>query len=310
MTVLLVSGTGMHGIFLGLSTDTKPTSGKGVGDGAFFIESDTHIVSQWHADDNIWVRLGGEVSFSYALKGSMPTPAFLIGIDTSIVAGLTASDANERMIANNHLRIIVNSLTGSGTVVVTGDSISEPSGAVSLADTEDIVIDATGDYQSTKKWWRITSVVIPGGISAINYDLGRIGYGDMANTNFLMQGYRLEVTPTNATLIDFQLQILKVQDDGDKKMTLVAVEDVSFSGTTPWLVDTKRGNRGSSGGPNYTTATSTPYTVEEPFVFKMTDFCTYFSSDENVFKCQTRDEGFIIKVTWDNVDYMTLVIRF
>jgi hypothetical protein len=310
MTVEQVQGTGLHAIFRGLSTDTKPTSGEGVDEGALFIETDTQVMNRWNVTESLWILFGGTVTFDYALKGSLPTPAFLTGINVDIVTGLTASDGTERMIANQHLRITVNSITGSGTVVVTGDSVSESTGAIVLADTENLTVDAAGDYQTTAKWWRVTAVTIPGGISAINYDLGRIGYDDMGNGNFIIRGYRLEVIPTNAITMDFQLQIFKVQDDGNGKMTLVTVEDVSFSGTTPWLVDTKRSNRGSSGGANYTTATATPYTAGEPFVFKTNDFVSYFSSDENVFEGNDKNEGYIIKITWDNCDYMTLAIRF
>lgn len=234
----------------------------------------------------------------YALKGSLPSPAYLLGVNDIIVTSLFATDSTERVIGNNHLLITVNSLTGSDTVVVTGDKVEEDDGTVTTGATENITVDATGIYQTDAKWWRVTEVNIGGSISAINYNLGRLGYWDHGNKDFRIIGYRMELTPTNVTQADFRLQIYKVQDDGSKKMSIVTIEDISISGTTAWITDTKRSTR------DYSAASSTQFKVKVPSVLKMTDFDTYFTSDENKIEGASKNEGIIIRIVWDNIDFI------
>ena len=246
-----------------------------------------------------------ELPLTFGMKGSMPTPAPMLGMNDIIAAGLTATDGTERMVGNNHVLLVVNSITGSGVVVVTGDSTSESDGSVDAAITENLTVDATGSYQTNVKWQRITDVTIPGGISAINYDINRLGYWDHSNGDFRITGYRMEVTPTNATNADFQIQIFKVQDDGAKKTTIVTMEDMKVSGTTPWLDDALRAN-----ARDYTTATATLLKVGVPHVLKQGDFSTYFSSDENIMESAAKHEGIYVVVTWDNIDFMTGILYF
>ncbi len=307
MTVVLIAGTGLGGIFTGLSSDTKPVSGEGFAPGATFYETDTGIT--WTHDGTNWTGTNFIQNYNYALKGSLPTPAFLQGANIEIVTGLTATDGTERLMSNNHLQIEVNSITGSGTVVVTGDSINEETGVVTVADTENLTIDATGNYQTSAKWYRVTAVTIPGGIAAINYDLWRLHYFDQNNQDFRITGYKLCLTPTNATNVDFRLEIHKVQDDGSGKLSIVEIEDISMSGTTPWIVDNFHATGGSvRGDRGYNTATATPWVVGEPMTIKVGDFDTEFSSDENFFEGSSKDEGYFLKITWDNCDFMTLAL--
>ena len=255
-------------------------------------------------DGNIDLGYSDTILIGYALKGSLPSPAYLLGINSAIFTGQTATDSTERAMGNNHLCIRVNTITGSGVITVTGDLISESDGTVTLGVTEDITVDATGDYQTDKKWWIITGIVIPGGISAINYDIVRLGYWDHSNEDFRIIGYRVEITPTNVTQADFRLQIYKVQDDGNKKVTIVTMEDISISGTTAWITDTKRSAR------DYSNAGSTQFRVGMPSVLKMTDFDTYFSSDENKLEGEFKNEGIIIKIIWDNIDFIDGVLFY
>jgi hypothetical protein len=260
----------------------------------------------FHGDVDITGAFDGgdvkQIPLEFGMKGVMPTPAYVLGMNDEIVAGLTANDATERAIGNNHVRIIVNSITGSDTMTVTGDSTSEASGVPTIGDTEVITIDATGSYQTDKKFWRITSIVFGGSISAINYDIYRLGYFDNSNTDFRVIGYRFEITPTSATLVDFLVHVHKVQDDGSGKMTLVDMDDIAVSGTTPFVVDTKRGTRGYTGGQIFK--------VGIPTVMKQTDFETYFSSDENICESASKAEGLIVDFNWDNVDYVTGFIYY
>lgn len=235
--------------------------------------------------------------FHLGLKGVMPAVSHLMGAYDELATGVTATESVERMIANNHVMLNVNSITGSGVVVITGDSISESSGVVNVGDTENITVDATGKYQTDNKWMRITDITIPGEISAINYDVWTLGYFDNSNKDFRLTGYRFEINPTNSTTIDFQLQICKAQDDGDKKCSIIVIEDITISGTTPWIVDTKRSAR------DYSTATATILKIGEPAILKQTDFESYFSSDENVMESENKHEGIFAIITWDNVDF-------
>ncbi len=252
---------------------------------------------------------GGDIKvlpIEFAMKGSLPTPAFVLGMNNTIDTGLTATDATGWPIGNNHLGINVNSITGSGVVVITGDSMSEASAVPSIGDTENITVDATGMYQSNKKWWRVDSVTIPVGISAINYDLDQIGYWDNGNTDFRIVGYRFEVTPTSASLIDFLLHIHKIQDDGSGKMTVAAMEDIQISGTTPFVDDNLRtaGNdRSYTGGQIQT--------VGIPTIIKQTDFESFFVADENIIEGASKAEGIVVEIAaWDNVDFITGFIYY
>jgi len=384
---------------------------------------------------NHYIEAEDHISVTTALKGAYPTPAYVLGINDSLASGLTANDATERMFANNHLMITVNSITLStelmpnqvdrdfsgasawadvdlnaydetgdltitadganqyctlvaasaptvigrgysmtfdvanivstwtiksfdgtqdigtvsangtavtlswtaetvggyrivadsgtssadfdnftltatvhGGVLVTGDSMSEASGVPTIADTEYMVIDRVSDYQTDKKWYRITSIVVLGsGITAIDYDISNLGYWDALNNNFSIHGYRIELTPTNKTLMDFQLQLYKVQDNGGKRMEIVTLEDVEVSGTPPWVTDNLRTG---SDARDYSTATATIFKVGSTGVMKQTDFEDYFSSSEGLCLGADKHEGLIMKITWDNVDYMTGLIAY
>ncbi len=240
------------------------------------------------------------------LKGVFPTPAYIMGMLDTIVAGLNATDNNDRPVGNNHVSLNVTVLVGSGVVVVTGDSVNEASEVVTAGDTENITVDATGRYQTTKKWWRITNVTIPGGITGITYAIEQLGYWDWGNNDFEVTGYRAEATPTNAALITFQLQIYKVQDDGDSKWTLVPMEDIVLEGGGANFVDDNL----RAGGDDRTYNASTVFKVGIPAVLKNTDFSSYFSSDENICESSTKNEGIIFVITWDNVDYYSFRMNF
>jgi hypothetical protein len=223
-----------------------------------------------------------------------------LGIANTLASGLTGTDATTRAIGNQHVGFVVNTLTGTGTLTITGDSASEASSIPVIGNTEEITVDATGAYQSDLKWWRITNVAVAG-VGAINYDVRQIGYWDNGNSDFRLVGYRLEVTPTSDTAIDLTFHVHKIQDDGAKKMTLVSLEDIQLSGTTPFIDDNLRlaaNNRDYTGG--------VITRVGLPTVLKQTDFETFFVADENIFESGTKAEGVVIELpAWDSVDFIT-----
>ena len=240
------------------------------------------------------------------LKGSYPSPAYVTGMRDVIVSGLNATDGTDRPVGNNHVMLNVSALTGTGVVVVTGDSVDESDGVVTSADTENITVDATGLYQTDKKWLRTTDITIPGGISGITYAIERLGYWDFSNNDYTVLGYRCEVTPTNAGTITFKIQIYKVQDDGDKKTTCVLMEDIDLDGGGGnYINDTLR-----SGADDRAYNASTPFKVAIPHVIKQTDFNDYFSSDENIIEGSTKHEGIYIVLTWTNADYYSLALNY
>lgn len=244
-----------------------------------------------------------EIEFNAGLKGVYPSPAYLWGVDDEIVSGLIATDNTERFLGNNHLGLDVSVLAGSGTVTVTGDSIDSGSGAITLGDTENITVDATGLYQTTKRWLRVIQVSIPVGITSITYALNRLGYFTFGECDFRIAGYRFIMVPTNVDSVSIKVQIFKIQDEGDKKYTKVTVEDLTYKGTSPYIVDTKRGTR------DYSAATDTLHKVGVPSFYKIEDFETYFISDENIIESCDKNEGAIVELTWDSTDYIFLFLR-
>ena len=400
-----------------------------------------HGLKKNGAEINHEIDSEDQISISAALKGSYPSPSYLFGVNDDISGGaLTANDATERMLANNHLMITVNSITlntelmpntvdrdfsgasawanvdinaydetgdltitanaadqyctcpvasaptvigraytmtfevanlvkswtiksfdnaqtlgtvsadGTNTiswtatttggyrivsvdttssadfddftltaivqggVLITGDSTSEASGIPSIADTEYMVIDRVASYQTSKKWYRITSVVVLGsGITAINYDLYNLGYWDALNNNFSIHGYRMEVVPTHADNIDFQLQLYKVQDDGGGRVSIVTMEDIDASGSggTAGGGTITDNLRTGSDARDYDTGTAnTFFKIGTPGVIKQTDFEDFFKAEENICMGDDKDEGIIGVITWDNVDYITGFIAY
>ncbi len=274
-------------------------------DPLFVVDESTNEVSY---NSVILNPAGGEriKSLYGGLKGVYPSPAFILGVFDTIVAGLNATDNTNRPIGNHHVSLNVTVLTGSGVVVVTGDSVSELTGLVTNADTENITVDATGRYQTIKKWHRTTNITIPGGITGITYNIEQLGYWDYLNNDFTIDGYRSEVVPTNAATISFQLQIFKVQDDGNNKWSLVPIEDITLKGAGGDYIDDGLRTAGDDRSWN----NSTPFTAGDPHVLKQSDFNTYFSSDENIIEGSSKHEGIIIELIWGNTDYYSLNLHY
>lgn len=260
--------------------------------------------------DNIGI-LTQSITFSMPIKGVLSGDFNLVGERRTVVAGQTANFAADTPVSNNHIFFLVNSITGSGTATITGDSISESTSVVSLNDTEVIAIDGTADqhYQSTKKWWETSSIVFSAGITAINYDVGVVGYTDLNNENFELTGYRLDVKADGVNP-NFTLVLTKVQDDDSGKMSFVTVEDITVdSGAVGnQIIDNLRtgGNDRS-----YDSDSDNIWETDETLVLKQGDLSTFFSSDENIFNSGSEDEGLIISFnTVTNVGFVVLQLRY
>ncbi len=212
----------------------------------------------------------------------------LIGEYRVVVTGRTGDYATAFPCNNQHAAIEVNSITGSGVVTFTGVSMSESSG-IPTATTEDITVDATGKYQTDKKWLEITNIDIPVGITAINYDVEVLGYLDMQNSDFTITGMRID-SLSDGNDGDISLHIIKVQDDGSKKCSLVDIEAYGYDAKDDKIVDDLR----TGGDDRSYTATTSIWANGTNACLKVNDYSTYFTSDENVIEGLNKAEGIII----------------
>ena len=133
------------------------------------------------------------------------------------------------------------------------------------------------------------------------------------NNDISIRGYRLEAFAQGANA-DFRFQLIKVQDDGSGKMSLVTVEDIGVDAGNAGdqIIDNLRtaGNNRSNNP-----AVGSIWGDDTMFVFKMFDFNTFFSSDENKIESSTKNEGFYIQILGEgggitNVDYIILKLRY
>ena len=155
--------------------------------------------------------------------------------------------------------------------------------------------------------------MIPGGISAINYNYGVVGYPDLGNRDFAILGYRCEAFASGVNP-DFRLIIQKVQDDGSKQMSIVILEDIGVDADAAGnqIVDHVR-----TGGDDrsYDPAVTDIWDNNTQLVFKQLDFNQYFSGGENTFLAENNDEGYIIRIEGEgggisNVDFIIIHLYF
>jgi len=227
--------------------------------------------------------------------------------------GATGSVASEWALSNQHFWMNVNSITGSGTVTISGSSLSESTAVVVEGDTETMTVSTTGGYQSDKKWWEIGNIDIPVGISAINYDYGEVGYVDLGNRDFAILGYRCEAVSA-ADNADFNLIIQKVKDNGSKKAEIVTLEDIGIDseGGGDEISDNLRTGADDR---SFDPKSGTIWPNNAQMVFKQLDFKDYFQNDE--FKClaENNAEGYIIRIEGQGggiskVDFIIIHVYF
>lgn len=101
------------------------------------------------------------------------TEHFALGVQDS---RLSAAAVNETPTTADHLRpwrnrilFDITTMTTAGTLRLTGTSFDETDGSTTGSDTEDIVISATGEVASTKRWNNTTTVVLSsvGGLDVV-----------------------------------------------------------------------------------------------------------------------------------------------
>ena len=252
---------------------------------------------------NYTLPLTGVVDIVFPLTGTFRTEG----------AGATGDVATDWAVSNQHAFILVNSITGSGSVTVSGTSLTESTAVPSAGDFETLTIGATGYFQTDKKWWEIINIDIPAGISAIDYDYGVVGYPDLGNTDFKIIGYRCDAYSAGVSP-DFQISILKVQDDGSKVMSIVTLESIGVdanSGADQIIDHVRTGADDRS----YDPTVADIWENNTMFTFKQLDFDSYFLSDENHILAANNNEGYIIVIDGEgggisNVDFINLYLYY
>ncbi len=264
-----------------------------------YLSMKTGQVYNWNG---LAYALAGSDSLQYRnmfvntpLTGIVDNQINLMGELRTVSDGETGDYGTGFPVSNNHVFLFINSITGTGDITITGTSLSESTAVPVTGDTEVITVDSTaGQYwQSAKKWWEVTNIDIPAGITAINYDVGIVGYSDFSNTDYRFMGYRLDVF-LQSDNADLELQLIKIQDDGDKKMSVVYLEKLGFdsNGGENQIIDNIRTGANDR---SYNPTVGNIGLNNTTLVLKQGDFQTYFESDENLFQSSGKDEGFIIR---------------
>lgn len=244
------------------------------------------------------------------------TPFDLIGSLRTIASGKKDDHTVAFSVSNNHVFFLVNAITGTGSITLVGTSLSESTAIPISDDTEVIAISETPNqyWQSRKKWWEVSGAYISGDVSSIDYDIGVVGYPDFGNRNFKIVGHRLDAM-ARGNNPDFMFQIIKIQDDGDKKMSIVYLEDlgVDSGAAGNQIVDALRtGEDDRSLNPT----ASNLWLSDTMAVLKQGDFDTFFSNEQNHFLSSVKDEGYILRLAGSpsgnisNVDFVTIDLRY
>lgn len=270
------------------------------------------------------------LQYSTALAGQGLTNTFFLGGSLHEVAAnvTTTSYTTPFGPGNNHVYLDFATIaTGGGAASITarfsGTAISESTG-IPTNETEDVVIStaaSTTTYQSLKKWLRINSIVLTpdtGTINSVNYTISTIGYVDFLNRNVKVVGYRFEALgDSNGSTADIQFEIGVVTqstDPSNGSTNYATIENITIDGnggtnTTGAIVDTQRGTRSYD-----MPAGADLWPADTSYVFKQSDFDSYFTSGENdVYGAN--NGGIVISVSssaWGSIGprYVTISIYY
>jgi hypothetical protein len=255
------------------------------------------------------------ISWHQELSGVSSASLYMTGEFREIDNTLSADYATDFGVVNQHVYIYVDDITTGGDIVITGTKVSESTG-IPVAGTETITVDDTVDqyYQTDAKWFEVTNIDISSGaITGIDYDVGIVGYLDMANRDFTVVGLRAEFEAGNA-LADVGIRVRKIQDDGGGKMSIVPIELCGYDSTAGngEFDDQLR----TAGDDRSFTFTVTAWASGGMAVIKQTDYNTYFTNDENVLESSSKAEGIIVDFVGipsgniSNVEHGTVTIFY
>lgn len=268
--------------------------------------------TNWNGDDyytdTIAVSLGGQTREFIA--SSIPSNGIvkLIGDFENVTSGQTSDFTNTRSYGNKRFRLIVNSITTGGDVIITGTSINSKTGLKTTSDTETITIDTTVSqtYVTDKSWTEIDNIDVDTNTTGINYDAGIDGSDTFFGTNFRITGYKFDALSNGATS-DFRLRIRKYSRTIGKKRTLVELEDIGIDSTGGNGTEVD-GLRTGIDDRSYTySATAFPDDRQQGLM--QNDFDTYFTSDENIVY-GSKEEGLLVQVRGQGQSAMTNIESF
>jgi hypothetical protein len=235
------------------------------------------------------------IIYTSPLSGITDNKFPIIGTLREVGTGQTGEVNTNFAVANQHVYIYVNSITTGGDLIITGTSLSESTAVPVTNNTETITLDTSANqyYQSSKKWWEVDSISISGGtIAGINYDYGIVGYPDLGNRNFKIVGYRADIYSQNDSA-DIRILLQKIQDDGNKKMSVITLEDIGVNSgdAGDQIID---GLRTGANDRSYNPSATYLWANNTSITLKQGDFDTYFTNDENIFESSSKDEGYVI----------------
>ncbi len=257
--------------------------------------------------DNIVAALGGDTR--EFIVTNIPTNGIvrLIGDFRNIASNQTANFTTTRSIQNKRLRIIVNTITTGGDIVITGTSIDNTTGIKTTSDTETITVDTTADqsYSSDKSWVETTLIDVSG-TTTIDYDFGVDGGDTFFGSKFKITGYDMDAL-SNGTNSDFRLRIRKYSVTTGKKIEFVEIEDRG--------IDSSAGNGNeidglrTAGDDRAYTYSAIAFPDDSQIGFTMNDFDTFFTSGENIID-GSNGESLFVQVRGQGQAAMTNIENF
>jgi hypothetical protein len=234
-----------------------------------------------------------------ALRGVLPSPFVFAGAHDEILSAQSGDYTGPAISARGqHIMLNVITLAGTDTVTVTGTSMVELNGVPTVGDTEIFMLDATGKYQTAKKWVQLDSITFGTGITAISYTTDVLGYFDNGNHDFIVQGYRMEIIPIGPNR-SLTFRFNKVKDLGANKVQIIPLEDWTWDATG--FTDNLR-----SGGSNRSHTGGLVDLLGH--TMKLLDFATEFPTEHQIMAASA-DEGMFFEVIHEHIDYIHLLIH-
>jgi hypothetical protein len=202
----------------------------------------------------------------------------------------------------NRLCLNIKTIKESGMVFISGTSVDNISGQVNENDNETFHIDTLSMYLTKKKWYIITSIVFKRPIRSINYEIISLGMYNKLSSNIEILGINADIIKLKDSSPNqsINIQIKKIQDNNKNKITINTIEDITIQHNG--IIDNLRGNRGIISS-LFESQQSIPYQIS------LNDYNEYFKNFENFIQSRIKNEGIIIKITWENIESLNLIMR-
>jgi len=253
--------------------------------------------------------------FTLSIKDTDTSPIFICGNHSTFATGETGNYTTTTAISNNHVFLLINSITGSGNVTITGTSIDKNTGLPTTSDTEVISIDGSvvQYYKTVKQWWEITNIAIGSGITVINYNIGLIHALNLFQIKFELLSYHCDFLASGVNP-DILLKLIRVKKGDGCKFSLLQLENIGIdsNSTGNQIID---GVRTGGDDRSYNPTVSSLWGDNTHLTFNTNDFTNYWSG-ENIID-GTNGEGLIIQLegspepsTPTNVDIVNIFIHY